>query len=174
MSKWNPLPLPFYCYKTVLIKSWRLSTTISLWHHRSGLSLVQLMACCLFILKPLSRRRPRSCSLMLTMMSWRNSASAPVLSAVVVSAATLLSACSASCGSTRGAVASLEDWWPTQSMSAAGVMVRLGPSAADLWLKWVSMAPDLMWRPPSATWVTCCAPVGVVAVTLPPDVAWPG
>ena len=167
------MPHPFYCYKTVLIKSWRLCTTVSLWLRRSELSLVQVMVCCLFILKPLWWRRHLSWSLMLAMMSWRNSASAPVLSAVVVSAATPC-ACSASCGSTRGAVTSLEDWWPTQSMSAAGVMVRLGPSAADLWLKWVSIAPDLMWRPPSATWVTCCAPVGVVAVTLPPDVAWPG
>ena len=110
----------------------------------------------------------------LALMSWRNSASTPVLSAVVVSPATPLSAHNASCGSTRDAAASLEDWWPTQYMFAAVVMVRLGQSIAEPWLKWMSTAPCLMWRPPSATWVTCCALVGAVTVPKPSDVAWPG
>ena len=51
---------------------------------------------------------------------------------------------------------------------------RLTPSTADQWLKWMTTAPCLMWRPLSATWVTCTALVGAVTVALPPDVAWPG
>ena len=46
-------------------------------------------------------------------------------------------------------------------------------SVAELWLKWMSMAPWLMWRPPSATWMTCCALVGAMTVLLPPEVAQP-
>ena len=52
-------------------------------------------------------------------------ASAIVLFAVVVSAATQSSAHSAYCGSRTGAVASLGDWWLTQSMSVTGVMATL-------------------------------------------------
>ena len=43
------------------------------------------------------------------------------------------------------------DWWLIQTMSAPGVMARLGPSMAELWLKWMSTAPRLMWKPLSAT-----------------------
>ena len=64
-------------------------------------------------------RRPSSQSLLLTLMSSRNPASIPVLSAAMV----LASAC---CGSTRGAAASLSDWWPTHTTSAPDVMARLG------------------------------------------------
>ena len=53
-------------------------------------------------------------------------------------------------------------------------MSRLSLSTADQWLKWMSTAPCLMWRPLSATWVTCCAQVGVGTVPLPPNIAWPG
>ena len=42
-------------------------------------------------------------------------------------------------------------WWPTQTMSAAGVMARLSPPMAELCLKWMSTAPCWMWRPLFAT-----------------------
>ena len=112
-------------------------------------------------------------SLVLAMMSSRNLASNPVLSAVVVSATTPFSAHSACCGSTRSALASLSDWWPTYTMSAAGVMVRLGPLMTKLWPKWMSTASCLMWRSLSATYVICCAPVGSLTVPFLPDVDWP-
>ena len=38
----------------------------------------------------------------------------------------------------------------------------------------MSTTPRLMWRPPSATWMTCCARVGSMTVPLPPDVVQPG
>ena len=56
-----------------------------------------------------------------------------------------------------------------QTMSATDVMGRLSPSTAELRLKWMWTAPCLMWRPPTATFVTCCALVGAVTVPLPPD-----
>ena len=107
-------------------------------------------------------------------MPSRNLATNSVLSAPVVSATTPSSAHIACYGSMRGATAPLSHWWPTQTMSAADVMVRLGPSMAELWLKWMSMPPCLMWGLLSATEVTCCAPVGVAIVPLLPDVTWPG
>ena len=62
------------------------------------------------------------------------------------------------------------DWWPlqfeVQTISAAGVRVRLGVSMAELW---TSVAPCLMWKPLSATYVISCAPVPLL-----PDVVWPG
>ena len=42
-------------------------------------------------------------------------------------------------------------WWPTKTMSVAGVMARHDPSMRDLWLKWMSTAPGLMRKPLSAT-----------------------
>ena len=62
----------------------------------------------------------------------KKSAKYPVLSAVVVLATTPFSAHGVCCGSIRCAVASLSDWWPTQTMSANGVMARFGPSMAEL------------------------------------------
>ena len=82
-----------------------------------------------------------------------NMASTPVLSVVVVSATTPSSAHSACCGSTRSAVATLSEWWPTQTMSV--LRARLGPSMEELWLKWVSTVPCLMWKPLSDTYVKC-------------------
>ena len=75
-----------------------------------------------------------------------------------------------SCGSTRSRVASHE---------TVGGWLQLGPPllsplTAELWLKWMSTAPCLMWRPLSATSVAYCTLVGAVTVPLPPDVAWPG
>ena len=69
-------------------------------------------------------------------------------------------------GSTRSVVASLSNWWPLQTMSVAGVRVRLGLSLAELWM---SMAPCLMWKPLSTTYVISCTPVPLL-----PDVVWPG
>ena len=40
-----------------------------------------------------------------------------------------------------------------QTISAAGVRVSLSPWMAELWLKWMSTAPYLMWKTLSATWV---------------------
>ena len=65
-------------------------------------------------------------------------------------------ALSVSCGSTRGAAASLFDCWSTQIMPALGVEARLSPSVADQRLNWMSTAPWLMWRPLSAIWVMLC------------------
>ena len=48
-------------------------------------------------------------------------------------------------------------------------MVSLGPSVAELWLKRMSTAPCLMWKPLSASLVICYAPVGAVTVSLLPD-----
>ena len=48
------------------------------------------------------------------------------------------------------------------------------PSTADQWFKIIATAPSLMWRPLSVTWVTCCTPLGAVAVPLLPGVVWPG
>ena len=110
--------------------------------------------------------RPSSWSLVLAMLSSRNLASTPVLPALVVSATTQSSAHSACGGSTRSVVASLSNWWPLQTMSVAGVRVRLGLSLAELWM---SMAPCLMWKPLSTTYVISCTPV-----PLMPDVVWPG
>ena len=45
---------------------------------------------------------------------------------------------------------------------------------AEPWLKWMSMAPCLMWEPLSANWVIFSPPVGAVTVPLLPDVVWPG
>ena len=59
----------------------------------------------------LTWRKPSSWSPVLTWMSYRNQAIILVLSAARVSATTPLSACSASYGSTRGAVAWLVDLW---------------------------------------------------------------
>ena len=103
-----------------------------------------------------SPSKPSSWSLVLAMLSSRNLANAPVLPALVVSAATQSSAHSACGGSTRSAVASLNNCWPLQTMSAAGVRVRLSLSMAELWM---SMAPCLMWKPLSATYVISCTPV---------------
>ena len=63
---------------------------------------------------------------------------------------------------------------PNYMISALGVRVSLGPSMTNLWLKWMSTAPCLMWKPPSTTLVICCAPVGAVTVPLLPDAVWPG
>ena len=80
----------------------------------------------------------------------KKSGSTPVLVAAVVSAITPPSAHSASCGSTRGAVASLSHGWPTQAMSATGVTTGLGPLLVERWLKCMSTAPRFMWWPLSA------------------------
>ena len=66
-------------------------------------------------------RRPCSWSLVMAMMSSRNLASTPVLSAVVVSPTTPSNAHSVCCGSTRIPVASLSNWLSTQTMSPPGV-----------------------------------------------------
>ena len=57
----------------------------------------------------------------------------------------------ASCGSTRGVVVSLSNWWPTQTVFAPGVMARLSPLMAELWLKLTApccadhiLPPDLL------------------------------
>ena len=104
-------------------------------------------------------RRPSSC------WPWRPQEiqHVPVLYASVVSASTRSSTCSASCGSTRGAVASLIDWWLTYTTSAPGV-TRRGLSMVDQWLIWISTTPCMMWKPLSTTWATCCAPVGAATV----------
>ena len=108
----------------------------------------------------------------MAMISSRNLASTPVLSAVVVLATPPSSAHSVCCGSTS-AVAPLSNWLPTQTISAPGVRVSLGPFMAQLWLKWLSTAPHFMWKPPSATKVIFWALVGAVTVPLLPDVvAW--
>ena len=65
-------------------------------------------------------------------------------------------------------------WSKTQTVSALVLRMSLGPAMAELWLKWKSMAPCLMWKPLSATLVICCVPVGVVTVPLLPDAVWPG
>ena len=116
------------------------------------------------------------------MVSSRNLTSTPVLSPVVVLATTPSSTHIACCGSTTGAVASLSDWWPTQTMSAAGVMVRLGP------FKWMSTAPCLLWSLPrwcigdmmcsgeccdSAIVARCCMAWGKFRKLLPVLTAWP-
>ena len=80
-----------------------------------------------------------------------------------------LSARNASCRSMRGAATSLVDWLQTQTTFAPGKTVSLGPSMTDQWLKWMSMASSLRWRPLSGIWVT-----GLVTVPLSPDAAWPG
>ena len=72
-----------------------------------------------------TRRRPSCWSWVLAMISSRNLASTPVLSALVVSATTPSNAHNACCESTRGTVASQSDGWPTQTMSATGVIARL-------------------------------------------------
>ena len=85
-------------------------------------------------------------------------------------------------GSTRGAAASLvadQFWWPTKSclfhMSRqCSTPRRQINDSTQVWPKWMSMAPCLMWRPLSATWVTCYAQVGAATVQLLSDVAWPG
>ena len=99
-------------------------------------------------------------------MSSRNLTSTPVLSTVVMLTTTQSCAHSSCYGSTRSTVVSLSDWWLIQTMSAPGVMAQLGLSVAELWLKWVSMAPWLMWGPLSATCVICCTRVGAATVTL--------
>ena len=111
--------------------------------------------------------RPSSWSLVLVMMSSRNLSNVPVLSAVVVLAINQSSAHSACRGSTRNAVASLNNWSQAQTMSAAGVMARLGPPIAELWMKWMSTAPCLMY-------LFCRAVVEAVTVPLLPDIVWPG
>ena len=97
-----------------------------------------------------------------------------VLSAAMVSSTTPSNAHRVCRGSTRSTVASLSDWRPTQTMSAPGVRASLGLLMAELWLRWISTAPCLMWKPLSATEVICYAPVGAVTVPLLPDVVWPG
>ena len=77
-------------------------------------------------------RRPSSWFLVMAKMSSRNLASIPMLSAAVVSAATPSCAHSACCRSTRSAVAPRSDWLSTETMSAPGVRVTLGPSKADV------------------------------------------
>ena len=77
-----------------------------------------------------TRRRPSSWSLVMAMMSWINLASTPVISAVVLSAATPSCAHRVCCGSTRSAVTSLSNWLKTQTMSASDV-------GMTLWLKCV-------------------------------------
>ena len=59
-------------------------------------------------------------------------------------------------------------------ISALGVRMSLGPSMAKLWLKRMSTAPCLMWKPISATLLICCAVEGAMTVPLLPDVVWPG
>ena len=61
------------------------------------------------------------------------------------------SAHSVCCWSTRSTVTSLSDWLPTETMSTPDVRVSFGPLMAELWLKWMSTAPCLMWKPLSAT-----------------------
>ena len=51
---------------------------------------------------------------------------------------------------------------------------NVGPLTAELWLKWMSTAPCLIRRPLSAIWVTCCASMGAVTVSLMIDALWPG
>ena len=122
----------------------------------------------------LTWRKPSSWSLVLIWMSYRNQASIPVLSAARVLATTPLSDCSASYGSTRGAAASLADWWTSGTTSAPVVKTSHCPLTVDQWPKWMLTAPSLMWRTFSAIWVTYCALVGAVTVPLLPDAAWPG
>ena len=55
----------------------------------------------------------------------------------------------------------------TKAMSIQGVGVSLCQSMAQLWLKWMSTAPCLMWKPLSAAYVVCCALVGAVT-----DAVW--
>ena len=62
----------------------------------------------------------------------------------------------ASWGFTRSAAASLVNWWLTHISPAPDFRLRLDPSMADQWLKRMSMALRMMWRPLSATCVTCC------------------
>ena len=69
---------------------------------------------------------------MMTMVSSRNPASTSVLSAIVVLATTPSSAHRVCCGSTRSAVASLSDWWSTQTMSSPGVRVSLGRTVTEV------------------------------------------
>ena len=107
-------------------------------------------------------------------MSSRNLASTPVLSAVVALAEIPSCTHSVCCWSTRHAVAYLSDWSKTQTISAPGVRVSLGPLMAELWLKWMSMAPSLMLKPLSATLVICCTQVGAATVPLLPDAVWSG
>ena len=42
-------------------------------------------------------------------------------------------------------------WSLTQTASSPGVIARVGPSTADQWLTWRSMAPSLIWRSLCAT-----------------------
>ena len=79
-----------------------------------------------------SIKRPCCWSLVLATMSLRNLAGIPLLCVVVVLATTPSSAHSACFVSTRGVVASLNDWSQTKSMSAAGVMERFSPAMAEL------------------------------------------
>ena len=65
------------------------------------------------------------------------------------------------------------DWSKTLTISAPGVRVSLAPSIAELWLKWTSTVPCMMWEPLYATWVIWCAQVGAVTVTLLPDTSHP-
>ena len=72
------------------------------------------------------------------------------------------------------AVASLDGWWLTQTMSGTCVTARLDQLITEMWLRWMLMALCLMWRPPSATQVRCCALMGSVRESLPPDAARTG
>ena len=69
--------------------------------------------------------------------------------------------------------ASLFDWLPTQVTSTWGVYVRLRLSMGGQWIKWMLAAPCVIWRPLWETLVTCCVPVGAVAVALLLGAAWP-
>ena len=77
-------------------------------------------------------------SLMLALMSSRNTASTPLLSAAAVSATTPSSARSACCGSTRGAVTSLSDCWPIQTTCFPDVTASLRPINART-VTWVDV-----------------------------------
>ena len=124
--------------------------------------------------RSMSTWRPCFWSPVLALMSLRNLTSTPLLSTAVVLATAPLWVHSASCRSTRGAAASLIQWPTPLTKFAPGVTTRPGPLTIDQWLKWMSMAPCLIWRPLSPTWVTCCAPVVAVTMPLPPDVVCPG
>ena len=76
--------------------------------------------------------------------------------------------------STKSAVASLSDWWPNETLFAAGVIASLVPCMAELSLKRMSMTPCLMWRSLPAAYVIWGTPLWAVAVTLLPDVVWHG
>ena len=102
----------------VLVALSRLFRTGMPWEYLYADGLVLIMDIEEECISKLCVNRKKTKFLLSTMMSSRNLVSNPVLPAVVVLVAPPFCAHSACRGSTRSAVLSLSDWWPTQTISA--------------------------------------------------------